>query len=84
MTVQEKIATYVMSGGEIARLSSRQRQIVKLRTEGHPLKAIAADLGISAKTVEGHWTSATKVLGLFDVALVTQWALKYGLASWVV
>ena len=40
--------------GRIARLTARQRQIMELVLAGHPSKNIAADLGISQRTVENH------------------------------
>ncbi len=38
----------------IAKLTARQRQIMDLVLAGHPSKNIAADLGISQRTVENH------------------------------
>ena len=41
----------------IAGLTSRQREIMELVLAGHPSKNIAADLGISRRTVENHRAS---------------------------
>jgi two-component system CheB/CheR fusion protein len=41
----------------IASLTSRQRQVMDLVLAGHPSKNIAADLGISQRTVENHRAS---------------------------
>jgi DNA-binding CsgD family transcriptional regulator len=38
----------------VASLTSRQRQILNLVLVGHPSKNIAADLGISQRTVDNH------------------------------
>jgi two-component system, chemotaxis family, CheB/CheR fusion protein len=38
----------------LADLTARQRQIMELVLAGHPSKNIAADLGISQRTVENH------------------------------
>ena len=46
--VQEKAAERISS------LTPRQRQIMDLVLAGHPSKNIAADLGISQRTVENH------------------------------
>ena len=47
----------------IARLTPRQRQIMGLVLAGHPSKNIAADLGISQRTVENHRASIMKRTG---------------------
>ncbi len=44
----------------VASLTSRQRQIMELVLAGHPSKNIAADLGISQRTVENHRASIMK------------------------
>lgn len=45
-------------------LSKRQREILDLVLAGHPSKNIAADLGISQRTVEGHRAAIMKKLGV--------------------
>ena len=47
----------------IARLTHRQRQIMDLVLAGHPSKNIAADLGISQRTVENHRASIMRKTG---------------------
>ncbi len=44
----------------VAGLTSRQRQIMDMVLAGHPSKNIAADLGISQRTVENHRASIMK------------------------
>ena len=65
-------------------LTERQRNVVKLRCEGHNIKMIAVELAINEKTVAYHWARACAKIGRFDPVYVTQWALKNGVASWVV
>ncbi len=48
---------------QIATLSNRQRQIMDLVLAGHPSKNIAADLGISQRTVENHRASIMRKTG---------------------
>jgi two-component system CheB/CheR fusion protein len=48
---------------QIATLTGRQRQIMDLVLAGHPSKNIAADLGISQRTVENHRASIMKKTG---------------------
>lgn len=47
----------------VAGLTSRQRQIMDLVLAGHPSKNIAADLGISQRTVENHRAAIMKKTG---------------------
>jgi two-component system CheB/CheR fusion protein len=49
---------------QIAALTGRQRQIMDLVLAGHPSKNIAADLGISQRTVENHRASIMKKTGV--------------------
>jgi two-component system CheB/CheR fusion protein len=42
------------AAASIATLTARQRQIMDLVLAGHPSKNIAADLGISQRTIENH------------------------------
>jgi len=49
--------------GHVAGLTSRQRQIMDLVLAGHPSKNIAADLGISQRTVENHRAAIMKKTG---------------------
>jgi two-component system CheB/CheR fusion protein len=48
------MALQEIAAGQVARLTPRQRQIMTLVLAGHPSKNIAADLGISQRTVENH------------------------------
>lgn len=51
------------AANHIAALTPRQRQIMDLVLAGHPSKNIAADLGISQRTVETHRASIMKRTG---------------------
>jgi two-component system CheB/CheR fusion protein len=51
------------AAGNIAELSKRQRQIMDMVLAGHPSKNIAADLGISQRTVENHRATIMKKTG---------------------
>lgn len=44
-------------------LSKRQEEILRAACEGVPDKAIAADLGVSPRTLEGHWRAIHQKLG---------------------
>ncbi len=51
------------AASHLAGLTTRQRQIMEMVLAGHPSKNIAADLGISQRTVENHRASIMKKSG---------------------
>ena len=62
-------------------LTEREREILQLVAEGHTTKAIAAKLGISAKTVDNHRTNLMRKLNIHDVASLTRHALEQGVVE---
>jgi DNA-binding NarL/FixJ family response regulator len=60
-------------------MSSRERQVLQLITEGKANKNIAYELGISIKTVEKHRQSLMKKLSIHDVAGLTRYAISEGI-----
>ncbi|HXN46418.1 MAG TPA: response regulator transcription factor [Bryobacteraceae bacterium] len=62
-------------------LTERQREIVQLVAEGHPVKEIARILNISAKTVAFHKSNVMRRLGLRSTAELTKYALEHGLVG---
>jgi FixJ family two-component response regulator len=58
-----KIAT-----ARLATLSPREREVLALLVEGRMNKAIAAELGISAKTVEDHRASIMRKMQVRSIA----------------
>lgn len=63
------------AGRNIARLTHRQRQIMELVLAGHPSKNIAADLGISQRTVESHRAAIMKKTGAKSLPALARLAL---------
>lgn len=62
-------------------LSDREKQIVVFVASGMTNKEIAANLGLSIKTVESHRSNIAKKLKIFDIAGVTLFAVRTGLVS---
>jgi two-component system CheB/CheR fusion protein len=61
--LDKSLAWRETAANHIAALTPRQRQIMNLVLAGHPSKNIAADLGISQRTVETHRASIMKKTG---------------------
>ncbi len=59
----------------VAGLTLRQRQIMELVLAGHPSKNIAADLGISQRTVENHRAAIMKKTGSKSLPALARLAL---------
>ena len=59
----------------IAGLTPRQHEIMDLVLAGHPSKNIAADLGISQRTVENHRASIMKATGAKSIPALARLAL---------
>jgi DNA-binding NarL/FixJ family response regulator len=60
-------------------LSSREREVLQLVAEGKANKQVAAELGISIKTVEKHRQHLMKKLDLHDTAGLTRYAIAAGI-----
>jgi DNA-binding NarL/FixJ family response regulator len=65
-------------------LSSREMEVLQLIAEGEPNKQIAADLGISIKTVEKHRDHLMQKLDIHDTAGLTRYAIGAGIIESVV
>jgi two-component system CheB/CheR fusion protein len=72
-------AVYEAAEKRLAGLTDREYQIMKLVLAGHPSKNIAADLGISRRTVENHRasimkkTAAKSLPELVRLSFVAEW-----------
>ena len=62
----------------IASLTSRQRQVLDLVLVGHPSKNIAADLGISQRTVDSHRAAIMRKTGSKSLPALVRIALDAG------
>ena len=63
------------AAAQVAGLTPRQRQIMSLVLAGHPSKNIAADLGISQRTVENHRASIMHRTGAASLPALARLAL---------
>ena len=57
-------------------LTLRQREVVRLLAEGNTMKQVAAFMGISTRTAEGHKYETMRVLGLPTVAELIRYAIR--------
>jgi DNA-binding NarL/FixJ family response regulator len=71
------------AGGEshTGRLSERERSVLVMLAWGHSNKEIAAELGLSVKTVETYKVRVAEKLGLRSRTEIVQYALRQGWLS---
>ncbi len=75
------IAWQDSAAGHIAELTPRQHQIMDLVLAGHPSKNIAADLGISQRTVENHRASIMRTTETKSLPALARLALAAAAAT---
>jgi DNA-binding NarL/FixJ family response regulator len=61
------------------RLSSRETEVLQLIAEGKPNKQIAAELGVSFKTVDKHRQQLMAKLNIHDISGLTRYAIAEGI-----
>ena len=61
------------------RLSSREAEVLQLIAEGKPNKQVAAELGVSFKTVDKHRQHLMAKLDIHDVSGLTRYAISAGI-----
>ena len=61
------------------RLSSREAEVLQLIAEGKPNKQVAAELGVSFKTVDKHRQHLMGKLDIHDTAGLTRYAIAEGI-----
>jgi DNA-binding NarL/FixJ family response regulator len=65
----------------LARLSTREREVLQLLAEGRTGAEIAQRLSLSQKTVETYRARLVEKLGIRDVAGLVRFAIQRGLVS---
>jgi DNA-binding NarL/FixJ family response regulator len=79
LAVLAELAAAGTAGG--AKLTLRQREVLRLIAAGRTMKEVAAILGLSPRTVETHKYQVMEVLGLGTTAELVRYALEHGLAT---
>jgi DNA-binding NarL/FixJ family response regulator len=62
-------------------LGAREREVLRLLSEGKTSKEIAVQLALSIKTVETHRRNITSKVGLHSIAELTKYAVREGLTT---
>jgi DNA-binding NarL/FixJ family response regulator len=70
------LANFIGGPAPAAQLTSRERETVQLIAEGASNKRIAAQLGVSVKTVETHRSTAMRKLGAKSIADLVRYAVR--------
>jgi DNA-binding NarL/FixJ family response regulator len=63
-----------------ARLTLRERQVVKRLAEGQTVGEVALELGLCDKTIEYHSLRARRKIGCPSIARMTRYAIRCGLS----
>ena len=67
--------------GKVQGLTSREAEVLQLVAEGRANKQVAAELGISIKTVEKHRDHLMRKLDIHDTAGLTRYAISEGIVE---
>ncbi len=62
-------------------LTSREKEVVKLLAEGKTVRTVAADLALSAKTIEAHKLNLMRKLDIHDRASLIAYAVENGMVA---
>ena len=81
LMARELAQSIELSASHRLNLTPRQREVLRLITQGHTMKEIATLLGISTRTAESHKYEMMQALGIETTAELVQYAMKLGLTS---
>lgn len=65
----------------LERLSARERQVLELIVEGHTSAEVAAQLGVSPKSVDTYRSRLMAKLGIEDLPALVKFAIRHGMTS---
>lgn len=74
-------ATDAVDDEPLAKLSNREREVLRLLTEGDRSPCIATRLNITTATVDVHRRNIMRKLDLHTIAALTKYAVRQGLTS---
>ncbi|MBN1796357.1 MAG: response regulator transcription factor [Sedimentisphaerales bacterium] len=82
-TVVDDYVKYIKKGNtsRLSRLSTRERQVLQLLSEGKSTRKIALELHVSPKTIETNRRHIMEKLEIYTVAELTKLAVREGLTS---
>lgn len=79
LITQDVLWAVAQSGDTGPALTPRQLDVLRLIAQGKRMKEIAAELGISVRTVEGHKAQIHQSLGVDSTADLVKFAIRQGL-----
>jgi DNA-binding NarL/FixJ family response regulator len=65
----------------LERLSSRERQVLRLIVDGHTSSEVAALLGVSPKSIDTYRSRLMTKLGIDDLPSLVKFAIRHGMTS---
>ena len=78
--ISDHVLTGYLRAGDSDPLSDREREILRLISDGHTSAAIARQLGLKPKTIENHRANIMDKLQIRTTAGLVRYALRSGLA----
>lgn len=79
----DELVERLLNGAQdaFARLSNRERQVLKMLAEGYSIVDIATRLSLSRKTVETYRERLREKLGVGDLPALVKFAIKHGVTE---
>jgi DNA-binding NarL/FixJ family response regulator len=75
------VLAQLSNGDNEQALTEREKQVVRCIADGLSTKEVAAQLGLSIKTVETHRRNVMEKTGITSIAELTKYAIRHGMTS---